>query len=304
MLAGVVLLWFILTAISVVFVAVDITRTPESPVMKWGFVIITAFTGPVGAFLYVLGCREPLPDSHERFVAARWRQVLGSTMHCVAGDGLGILAAAVVSRLLRLPTGWELSAEYLVGFLFGWTVFQGLFMREMAGGSYATALRHTLVPEFLSMNGVMAGMAPTMTLAMARLPGVSSPGSPGFWFIMSMALLAGFFFAYPVNWWLVETGLKHGMTTVRPRGRPVPLISGLFTTGAVLPPSTVGKHPSPEPAHHSVHRHATATVDHPRTAAHRSRVGSREILIASLITLALLALALTAALRYGSMPMA
>ena len=30
MLAGVVLLWFILTAISVVFVAVDITRTPES----------------------------------------------------------------------------------------------------------------------------------------------------------------------------------------------------------------------------------------------------------------------------------
>lgn len=304
MLAGVVLLWFILTAISVAFVAVDITRTPESPVMKWGFVIITAFTGPVGAFLYVLGCREPLPDSHERFVATRWRQVLGSTMHCVAGDGLGILAAAVVSRLLRLPTGWELAAEYLIGFLFGWAVFQGLFMREMAGGSYTMALRHTLVPEFLSMNGVMAGMAPTMTIAMARLTAVSSPGSPGFWFIMSMALLAGFFLAYPVNWWLVETGLKHGMTTVRSEGRPVPLISSLFTTGAVLPPSTAGKHPSPGLGHYSLHRHAAATVLHPQTAAHRSRVGSREILIASLITLALLALALTVALRYGSMPMA
>ncbi len=65
--------------------------------MKSGFVIVTALTGPVGAFLYVLGCREPLPGTHERYVAAKWRQVLGSTPHCVAGDGLGILAAAVVS---------------------------------------------------------------------------------------------------------------------------------------------------------------------------------------------------------------
>ena len=94
MLSGVALLWFILTGFSVAFVAIDIRRTPESSVMKWGFVIVTAFTGPIGAFLYILGCREPLPDSPEQFVAVRWRQVLGSTMHCVAGDGLGILAAA------------------------------------------------------------------------------------------------------------------------------------------------------------------------------------------------------------------
>jgi hypothetical protein len=40
---------------------IDIWRTtPESQVLKWAFVILTAFTGPVGAFFYVLGCREPL----------------------------------------------------------------------------------------------------------------------------------------------------------------------------------------------------------------------------------------------------
>jgi hypothetical protein len=32
---------------------------------------------------------------------------------------------------------------------------------------------------------------------------------------MSMALLAGFVVAYPMNWWLVAKGLKHGMITVR-----------------------------------------------------------------------------------------
>lgn len=60
--------------------------------------LLTAYTGPIGAFLYVLGCREPLPGLHEQYAALRWRQVLGSTMHCVAGDGVGILVGAVVAR--------------------------------------------------------------------------------------------------------------------------------------------------------------------------------------------------------------
>ena len=106
MLDGVMLLWFLLTAASLLFVAVDIRSTPESPVLKWGFVLLTAYTGVFGAFLYVLGCREPLPGLHERYVAARWRQALGSTMHCVAGDGIGILAGAVLSRALSVFPDW------------------------------------------------------------------------------------------------------------------------------------------------------------------------------------------------------
>jgi hypothetical protein len=39
MLDGVMLLWFVLAAASLLFVAVDIRTTPESPVMKWGFVL-------------------------------------------------------------------------------------------------------------------------------------------------------------------------------------------------------------------------------------------------------------------------
>ena len=103
MLNGIMLLWFVLTAMAVAFVAIDIRSTPESPVLKWGFILLTAYTGPIGAFLYVLGCREPLPGLHERYIATRWRQVLGSTMHCVAGDGIGILAGAAVASYLTLP---------------------------------------------------------------------------------------------------------------------------------------------------------------------------------------------------------
>jgi ABC-type maltose transport system permease subunit len=217
MLDGVMLLWFILTAISVVFVATDIRKTPESKVLKWGFILLTLYTGPFGAFLYVLGCREPLAGLHERFVAVRWRQVLGSTMHCVAGDGVGILVGAVIGSVLSLAMLADIALEYVLGFGFGWTIFQALFMKDTAGGSYLRALHNTFIPELLSMNCLMAAMVPVAAIAKANVPGSESPLSAAFWFIMSMALLAGFIAAYPMNWWLVSNHLKHGMMTVRPK---------------------------------------------------------------------------------------
>ena len=222
MLDGVMLLWFLLTAASLLFVAVDIRATPESPVLKWGFVLLTAYTGVVGAFLYVLGCREPLPGLHERYVAARWRQALGSTMHCVAGDGIGILAGAVLSGAFGISGLAEVALEYILGFAFGWTIFQALFMRDMAGGSYRRSLTGTFMAELLSMNLLMAGMVPTvMVLRRCVGPAAADPLTPSFWFVMSMGLLVGFIVAYPMNWWLVANHLKHGMMTVRPAGAAV-----------------------------------------------------------------------------------
>ena len=219
MLNGVILTWFVLTGLSVAFVAIDIRSTPESPVLKWGFVLVTLFTGPIGAMLYVLGCREPLAGTHEQYVAAQWRQTLGSTMHCVAGDGVGILAGAVIGGFLMLPPVVDITMEYLLGFAFGLGIFQALFMRDMAGGSYTRALAMSFIPELTSMNCLMAGMIPVAMIAKAHVPGSDNPSSPAFWFIMSMALLTGFIAAYPMNWWLVARKLKHGMLTVRPKER-------------------------------------------------------------------------------------
>lgn len=61
MLDGIILLWFAEVFASLVFVASAIARTPESLIMKWGFV--TLFTGPIGLVLYIFSCREPLPES-------------------------------------------------------------------------------------------------------------------------------------------------------------------------------------------------------------------------------------------------
>ena len=236
MLDGVMLLWWILTVPSLLFVVIDIWRTtPESPVLKWAFVILTAFTGPLAAFFYVLGCREPIKGTHEQYVAARWRQVLGSTMHCVAGDGIGIVVGAAIGAALKVSFWPEVVLEYALGFGFGWAFFQAFAMRDAAGGSYLTSLRMTFLPELLSMNLLMSGMLLTSRFAMRSVAGGDDPGRPQFWFIMSMALIVGFGCAYPINWWLVSHHMKHGMLTVGREPAMAGMAMGEMTGGSAQP---------------------------------------------------------------------
>ena len=65
-----------------------------------------------------------------------------------------------------------------------------------------------------------------MVTWMTRDPIAMEPASAHFWFVMSIALSVGFVVAYPINWWLVDWGLKHGMMTVRPAGSQCPLLPG------------------------------------------------------------------------------
>ena len=190
---------------------------PEPTVMKWGFVLVTLYMGPIGLLLYVMADKEPTPGTHEAFVRPLWKQGVGSAVHCVAGDATGIILAAVVVSLIGLPMWVDLIIEYAAGFLFGLLIFQSLFMRKMMGGSYVENVRKSFMPEFISMNAMMAGMAPVMVvLMMGRDMRAMWPGEPLFWFVMSLGVTAGYALCYPVNVWLVARGMKHGLMTVRP----------------------------------------------------------------------------------------
>jgi len=213
-------MWFGLTFLSTGFIAYDLfTRTPEMKVMKWGWLLVSLYTGPAAFIVYWFSCREPAPGTHEKFIAPLWKQGVGSAIHCLAGDASGIIFAAAITRALRLPMNAELAVEYATGFLFGLFVFQALFMKDMLGGSYTTAVRKTIYAEWVSMNCVMAGMIPAMLLFMSRDMRAMEPTQIQFWFSMSVAALAGGIVAIPVNVWLVKKHLKHGMGTDRALGR-------------------------------------------------------------------------------------
>ena len=213
--------WFVLAAMSVAVVAWDsfVRHNPEMTVMKWGWVLVTLYMGPVGLALYVLADKEPRPGEHEEFIKPLWKQGVGSTVHCVAGDATGIIVTAAIVTSLGLPMWVDLILEYSAGFLVGLFVFQALFMRSMSGG-YLKALRQTLLPEWLSMNTMVAGMFFAMTLLMmGRDMRAMHPSEPQFWFVMSMAVIVGFGTAYPINVWMVYHELKHGLMTERPQAR-------------------------------------------------------------------------------------
>src|SRR3989442_1238246 len=73
--------WFALAAGSTAYVAWDnfVRKNPEETVMKWGWVLITLYMGPVALALYVLADKEPSPGTHEEFVRPLWKQGVGST---------------------------------------------------------------------------------------------------------------------------------------------------------------------------------------------------------------------------------
>ena len=214
------LIWFVLAGLSSAYVAYDqFQNNPEPAVMKWGFILVTLYMGPIGLLLYVLADKEPRPGEHERFIAPLWKQGVGSTIHCVAGDATGIIWAAAVTALLGLPMWLDLIIEYAAGFAFGLFIFQSLFMKRMMGGSYLENVRKTFMPELISMNAMMAGMAPVMSLLMmGRDMRAMEPTEFLFWGVMSLGVMAGFALAYPFNVWMVAAGLKHGLMTERKPG--------------------------------------------------------------------------------------
>jgi len=216
----VIAVWLLISLGCAIWVAIDMYRsTPEPVVMKWGFILVTLYMGPLGLLMYVLACKEPLPGTHEEFVEPLWKQGIGSTIHCVAGDATGIIIAATIAGIIGYPMIIDIGVEYVMGFGVGLFIFQALFMQKMMGGTWWENVRATFVPEFISMNAVMAGMVPVMVLLMmGRDMRGMEPTELMFWGIMSLGVIVGFVVAYPVNVWMVNAGIKHGMMTLREPG--------------------------------------------------------------------------------------
>src|SRR5947208_4074809 len=215
-----VLAWLITAVCCAAYVAWDQFRhNPEPVVMKWGFVLVTLYMGPIGLLLYVMADKEPRHGEHEEFIKPLWKQGAGSTIHCVAGDATGIILAAVSTASLGLPMWLDLIVEYLTGFGFGLFIFQSLFMKNMMGGTYWENVTRSFMPEFISMNAMMAGMAPVMSLLMmGRDMRAMEPSELLFWGVMSLGVIVGFVAAYSSNVWMVARNLKHGLMTERTPG--------------------------------------------------------------------------------------
>ncbi len=216
--------WYLVGAAGAAWVAWDVMQvnTQVNKAVKGAFPIIVFFFSVIGIAVYLWSARPPDigkksgEEEKEAFHAyatkSMLRKVTGSVIHCVGGDGMGIMTAMVVARLVGLSFWQEFWFEYAVGFLFGWFIFQYLSFRYMDDASRPEAYFKAFRGEFPSMVTVMLGMGVVMRLVTPHVVGMQpSPWTYGFWGFGSLGLLVGFVLTYPTNAWLVKIGWKHGL---------------------------------------------------------------------------------------------
>ncbi|MGQ9371764.1 DUF4396 domain-containing protein [Azospirillum sp. ST 5-10] len=195
-------------------------NTPLNSPLKAAWPIIIFFFSIVGIALYLSTARPPriggMPEDRKKerfhqYAGNTFRKVTGAAIHCVGGDGLGIVSAMVAARILNWAFWTEFWVEYAVGFAFGWFIFQYWSMRKMTD-SGLMALWMGGRAEFFSMITVMVGMGAVMWAVTPAVVGEQpDPGTYAFWGFAALGLMVGMVLTYPTNWALVKIGWKHGM---------------------------------------------------------------------------------------------
>lgn len=105
--------------------------------------------------------------------------------------------------------------DYILAFSFG-VLFQYLTIKPMRGLSPGQGIIQALKADTLSLTAWQVGMYGFMAVAhfyiWAQIFNTKlHVNSPEFWFMMQIAMWAGFATSYPVNWWLVSRGIKEKM---------------------------------------------------------------------------------------------
>jgi hypothetical protein len=149
--------------------------------------------------------------------APTFTQAAISDFHCGAGCVLG----DIIAEFSLFALGWtlfgkSLYAEYVGDLLLAWLfgiAFQYFVIKPMRNLSPAQGLIAAIKSDTLSILtfeiGLFAWMALTYFVFFPQ-PHLK-PTEPGYWFMMQIGMVLGFFTSYPLNWWLIKAGWKDGM---------------------------------------------------------------------------------------------
>jgi len=140
------------------------------------------------------------PDSTSQLGLAH-----SATWHCVMGCGIGEIVGVIIGTAIGLPVLHTLILAVILGFVFGFAF--GLWPLLRAGFDFARAIHQVFIAESLSI----VVMEATEVLVQIYTPGVMEAGLGHwmFWLGMTLALIAGYAAAFPVNYVLVGKGIRH-----------------------------------------------------------------------------------------------
>ncbi len=207
-------------------VAVDLIWRPQRMgIMNLVWPITALYGGPLAVWLYGRAGRAPRSPAasmshthgHEhRRDQPFWLTAAAATTHCGSGCALGDICAEWLMffypwTLLGRKMFGAWVVDYFFALAFG-VAFQYFTIAPMRNLSLGQGLAAALKADTLSLSAWQIGMYGWMAIAVLGIFGEElSPTSPVFWFMMQIAMTAGFVTSYPVNWWLLKAGIKEPM---------------------------------------------------------------------------------------------
>jgi len=148
--------------------------------------------------------------------------------HCGSGCALGDLLAEWLAFFLPSVAVWfgwqslfseKMYAVWVLDYIFAFVLgvaFQYFTIKPMRKLSVRQGLIQAVKADALSLTAWQVGMYGFMAVAQFWLfrhvlgTRLEVPTSE-FWFMMQLAMIAGFLTSYPVNWWLLKRGIKEPM---------------------------------------------------------------------------------------------
>jgi hypothetical protein len=220
-------------------IAVDETRHPQHMGIMNLVWPITALFG--SAFVVTAYYRYGRFATHQGMKAVRQKSkppnraeipfaimVAKSAGHCGAGCTVGDIIVESLAFFVPAVATWfgyqtlfaeKMFAVWILDYIFAFAIgiaFQYFTITPMRKLSPLEGIVRALKADVLSLTAWQLGMYGFMALAQFylfdRKLGVRlQVNSAEFWFIMQIAMIAGFVTSYPANWWLVARGIKQEM---------------------------------------------------------------------------------------------
>lgn len=221
------ILSLVLAALSAVVIAIDLARHPQHmAVMNAVWPITALYFGPVAVWAYWAMGRPQAHDvmqhggdrgqDHKPPEKPFWQKVSVGVTHCGAGCTLGDIIAEFTVFFAGLALfgstfGAELAGDYILAYLLG-IVFQYFAIVPMRKLSPGAGIWAAIKADTLSLTAFEIGLFGWMVLMRyVFFTPPLKPDQPVYWFMMQIGMILGFATSYPVNWWLIRSGIKEAM---------------------------------------------------------------------------------------------
>jgi hypothetical protein len=225
-------LWIAICFASALFILIQTFRKPQKMwIMDVVWPITALYMGPFAVYLY----QKSLPVSMKRPMSEDMKKMMEkhkedpptgiqnsiAVFHCGAGCSIGDAIAELMVPALALTFAGEFGTKLIFDFLFAYVLgvaFQYFTIVPMRGSPFGKGLVAAVRADTISIALFEVGMFAWMAITYYWLfpsPHLK-PNMAVFWFMMQIAMIAGFLTSLPANAWLILKGWKDKMPQIDP----------------------------------------------------------------------------------------